>query len=97
MHAVLPRQTRHSRTHAEIVVDHVEHQALGKGARRSRATALSERLYRAAEEMGSGAELFVDGPEPQAESKDHERVPETGEALLYVEMSRLMVRRLALS
>ncbi len=28
-------------------------------------------------------------------SKDHERVPETGEALLYVAMSRLMVRRLA--
>jgi putative transposase len=27
-------------------------------------------------------------------SKDHERVPETGEALLYVAMSRLMVRRL---
>jgi hypothetical protein len=25
-------------------------------------------------------------------SKDHERVPETGEALLYVAMSRLMVR-----
>ena len=28
-------------------------------------------------------------------SKDHERVPETGEALLCVAMSRLMVRRLA--
>jgi putative transposase len=28
-------------------------------------------------------------------SKDHERVPETGEALLYVAMSRSMVRRLA--
>ncbi len=27
--------------------------------------------------------------------KDYERVPETGEALLYVAMSRLMVRRLA--
>jgi hypothetical protein len=30
-------------------------------------------------------------------SKDHERVPETGEALLYVAMSHLMVRRLARS
>jgi len=28
-------------------------------------------------------------------SKDHERVPETGEALLYVATSRSMVRRLA--
>ncbi len=28
-------------------------------------------------------------------SKDHERVPETGEALMYVAMLRLMVRRLA--
>jgi hypothetical protein len=27
--------------------------------------------------------------------KDYERVPETGEAFLYVAMSRLMVRRLA--
>jgi putative transposase len=30
-------------------------------------------------------------------SKNHERVPETGETLLYVAMSRLMVRRLARS
>ena len=28
-------------------------------------------------------------------SKDYERLPETGKALLYVAMSRLMVRRLA--
>jgi hypothetical protein len=28
-------------------------------------------------------------------NKDHERVPETGEALLYVAISRLMVRILA--
>jgi hypothetical protein len=68
-------------------------QALGKGARRSRATALSKGIHSLAEEVGSGAELFVDEPEPQ--DKDHERVPETGEALLYVAMSRLMVRRLA--
>src|SRR4051794_19388638 len=30
-------------------------------------------------------------------SKDYERLPETGETLLYVAMSRLMVRRLARS
>jgi putative transposase len=30
-------------------------------------------------------------------SKDYERLPETGEALIYVAMSRLMVRRLARS
>ena len=30
-------------------------------------------------------------------SKDYERLPETGEALIYVAMSRLMARRLARS
>jgi transposase len=30
-------------------------------------------------------------------SKDYERLPETGEAFIYVSMSRLMVRRLARS
>jgi len=30
-------------------------------------------------------------------SKDYERVPETGEAFIYVAMTRLMVRRLARS
>jgi len=30
-------------------------------------------------------------------SKDYERLPETGEAFVYVAMSRLMVRRLARS
>ena len=30
-------------------------------------------------------------------SKDYERLPETGEVLLYAAMSRLMVRRLACS
>jgi putative transposase len=30
-------------------------------------------------------------------SKDHERLPETGEAFIYVAMSRLMARRLARS
>jgi putative transposase len=30
-------------------------------------------------------------------SKDYERLPETGEALIYAAMSRLMVRRLARS
>jgi len=30
-------------------------------------------------------------------SKDYERLPETGEAFIYVAMSRLMLRRLARS
>ena len=47
--------------------------------------------------MGCRAELFVDGPEPRRLSKDYERVPETGEAFMYVAMMRLMVRRLARS
>ena len=52
--------------------DHQAPQALGKGARRSRATALSEGFHSLAEEVGSGAELFVDGPEPQDEQGPRE-------------------------
>jgi putative transposase len=37
------------------------------------------------------------GPEQRRLSKDYERLPESGEAFIYVAMSRLMVRRLARS
>ena len=47
-------------------------QALGNGASRSRATALSEGFHSLVEEMGSGAELFVDGTEPQDEQGPRE-------------------------
>jgi hypothetical protein len=35
--------------------------------------------------------------EKEAEPMDYERLPESGEAFIYVAMSRLMVRRLARS
>ena len=50
-----------------------------------------------AEEMDSGAHLRLVGTEQEAESKDYERLPESGEAFIYVAMSRLMARRLARS
>jgi hypothetical protein len=37
------------------------------------------------------------GPEQEDEPMDYERLPETGEAFIYVAMSRLMARRLARS
>jgi hypothetical protein len=47
--------------------------------------------------MDSGADLFMVGPEQEAELRDYERLPQSGEAFIYVPMSRLMVRRLARS
>src|SRR3954463_2412194 len=47
------------------------------------------RLQGTTEALGSGAKFFMDGPEPQEELRDYERLPETGETLLYVAMSRL--------
>ena len=39
----------------------------------------------------------MDGTEQEDELRDYERVPESGEAFMYVAMSPLMVRRLARS
>ena len=50
-----------------------------------------------AEEMDSGADLFMVGPEQEDELRDYERLPESSEAFIYVAMSRLTVRRLARS
>jgi putative transposase len=72
-------------------------QAVGEGAGGRGAATLPEGLHRLAEEVGGRAELFVDGPKPRRMSKDYERVPGTGEALMYVAMTCLMVRRLARS
>lgn len=71
-------------------------EALGEGSRRQGAAAVSEGLHRLAQTVGSGAKLFVDGSEPQDE-QGLRGVPETGEAFMYVAMTRLMVRRLARS
>ncbi len=60
-------------------------------------TVAATRLPGVAEAVDSGMRLFVDGPEPKAESKDYERLAETSEAFIYVAMSRLMARRLARS
>ncbi len=58
-------------------------------------TATTEGLSDLAEEVGSGVHIFLVGPEPQDELRDYERLPGTSEALIYVGMRRLMVRRLA--
>jgi hypothetical protein len=50
-----------------------------------------------AEEMGSGEDLFLAGPEQEDELRDYERLPESSEAFIYAAMSRLMARRLARS
>jgi hypothetical protein len=47
--------------------------------------------------MDSGADLLVVGTEQEDELRDYERLPESGEAFIYVAMIRLMVRRLARS
>jgi hypothetical protein len=47
--------------------------------------------------VGSGEDVFMDRPEQDDELRDYERLPESGEAFIYVAMSRLMVRRLARS
>jgi hypothetical protein len=41
--------------------------------------------------------FFMVGTEQKAEPMDYELLPETGEAFIYVAMSRLMARRLARS
>ncbi len=67
---------------------------VSKGVRRRGAAALPEGLHRLAAAVGGGAKLLLEHQNRRM-SKDYERVPETGEALLYVAMTRLMVRRLA--
>jgi putative transposase len=66
------------------------------GARLAEAHA-TPRVRSAAEEVGSGEDVFMDRPEQDDELRDYERLPESGEAFIYVAMSRLMVRRLARS
>jgi hypothetical protein len=55
------------------------------------------RLQGTTEALGSGAKFRMDGTEQEDELRDYERVPESGEAFMYVAMSPLMVRRLARS
>jgi hypothetical protein len=50
-----------------------------------------------AEEMDSGAHFRLVGTEQEDELRDYERLPESGEAFIYVAKSRLMARRLARS
>ena len=45
--------------------------------------------------MDRGADLLLALSEQEAELRDYERLPESGEAFIYVAMSRLMARRLA--
>lgn len=48
-----------------------------------------------ATQVGGGAHLRLDGPQPQDGQRDYERLCATGEAFIYAAMTRLMVRRLA--
>jgi hypothetical protein len=50
-----------------------------------------------AEEAGGGADLSLVATGQDAELRDYERLPESGEAFIYVAMSRLMARRLSRS
>jgi hypothetical protein len=50
-----------------------------------------------AQEVDSGAHLFLALTEQEDELRDYERLPESSEAFIYVAMSRLMARRLARS
>jgi hypothetical protein len=54
-----------------------------------------QRLRGVAEEVGGGADDRFDRSEQEDELRDYERLPESGEAFIYVAMSRLMLRRLA--
>jgi hypothetical protein len=61
-------------------------------------TVAAQRLPGFAETVGGRTHFFLDRPEsPYEMSKDYERLTETGEAFIYVAMSRLMARRLARS
>lgn len=67
----------------------------GCGARSEEATAPGWLQAILAEALGGGANLLLVGAKPQDEQKDYERLAETSETLVYVAMTRLMVRRLA--
>jgi hypothetical protein len=45
--------------------------------------------------LGGGADLLLVRAEQEDELRDYERLAETSETLVYVAMTRLMVRRLA--
>jgi transposase len=61
------------------------------------AEVLGTRVRRSATSVGSGEDVFLDRAEQEDELMDYERLPESGEAFIYVAMSRLMARRLARS
>jgi hypothetical protein len=53
------------------------------------------RISGVAEEMGGGANLLLVGAEQADELMDYERLCESAEAYIYLDMIRLMVRQLA--
>ena len=52
-------------------------------------------LQSLAPQVGGRKDLRLDLPQPSDELRDYERLCVTGEAFVYVAMTRLMVRRLA--
>ena len=63
--------------------------------RRLAETIAPQRLCGVAEEVGGGADVVMDRPEPEDELMDYERLCASGEALVYAAMIRPMTRRLA--
>jgi putative transposase len=74
-------------------------QGVGQGRRCARLAEApaTAGLPGAAASVGSGADVFMGIDQNTRMSKDYERLPESGEAFIYVAMSRLMTRRLARS
>jgi transposase len=68
---------------------------VGLGASWRGTATLPERVHRAAKKVGDRENLRVDHTQPRRMSRDYEFLAETTEALIYVAMIRLMVRRLA--
>ena len=60
-------------------------------------TVAAKRLPGPTSSVGGAADVFLDRITTGDMSKDYERLPETGEAFIYVAMSPLMVKRLARS
>ena len=68
---------------------------MGEGAGGPRASTVPRRLHRVAEWLGCRTHHRVGYAQLRRMSRDYEVLTETTEALIYVAMIRLMLRRLA--
>jgi hypothetical protein len=81
---------------ARIYSNIIEHYGRS-GVGRLEETTTARGLPGVAEEVGARAGVFLDRPEREEELGDYEGLPESGEAFIYVAMSRLKARRMARS